>query len=126
MTRQNSGGDDFRIEAWNKSRQTARDNDLDFANLKKQYRNTSHLITRKMRGPTDKIKIANIPDDIFYDDAAMMKMPLPSYDNKPIDLGYFKNKVAGFDKTRPKLAEALFDDHPSMHESQYTHSQTRS
>lgn len=35
MTRQNSGGDDFRIEAWNKSRQTARENDLDFANLKK-------------------------------------------------------------------------------------------
>ena len=78
-----------------------------------------------MRGPTDKIKIANIPDDIFYDYAAMMKLPLQSYDNKPVELNYFKNRVAGFEKNRPKLAEALFDDHPSMHESN-TNSQTRS
>lgn len=66
----------------------------------------------------DKVaKLARIPDEIFYNDDAMMKMKMPgTFETKNIDFNHYKNKLAGVDKKRPKLAD-LFDDAKSRESS---------
>lgn len=37
----------------------------------------------------DRVKIARIPDEIFYDDQKMLKVQMGSYDNKLNDLAHY-------------------------------------
>ena len=105
------------LEAWN----AGAGNQTDMRKL----RNASELVQRKMqRTEMDRVKIARIPDDVFYDDKKMMDVPIGSYDKIPIDFEHYKQKLAGVDKNRPKLAE-LFNDRKSVAES-LSSSQTRS
>ena len=69
------------------------------------------------RTEMDKMKLAKIPDEIFYNNEAMMKMNFPAqFDTRNIDFNRYQNKLASIDKKRPKLAD-IFDDAKSRESS---------
>ena len=72
-----------------------------------------------------KVKIARIPDNVFYNDEAMLNVNMGSYEKtNPIDFNYYKQKLAGIEKNRPKLAE-IMDDRGRSRESSQTSAHTQ-